>query len=144
MSRITVTRSIQAPVQRVFETVADVEGFSRAVPEIQEVEFLSDIRRGVGTRFRETRLMRGRKVVTELEVTEYEEDERVRLISDTSGVVWDSVFTVRPEADGTLLELTMEARPYKLLPKLTTPLLKGMITKALVADMDAVKVYCEG
>ena len=144
MSRVTVTRSIDAPVGRVFETVAKVEGFAEAVPDILEVEFLSDTKSGVGTRFRETRLMRGKKAATELEVTEYDEDQRVRLISDTGGTVWDSVFTVRPEGDGTLLELTMEARPYTLLARLTTPLFKGMITKALVADMDAVKAHCEG
>ena len=38
----------------------------------------------------------------------------------------------------------MDARPYKLLAKLTTPLTKGMFRKAIEKDMDAVKVYGEG
>jgi hypothetical protein len=82
VSSITATSTIEAPLEEVFETVADAEGFARAIPEILEVEFLSETRGGVGTRFRETRL--------------------------------------------------------------TTPLLKGMIAKAILADMDSVKAYCEG
>jgi len=143
MSRITVSRTIDASVERVFETVSNIEGFARAVPDIVKVEFLSEERRGVGTRFRETRVMKGREAATELVVTEYEPNRRVRLVSDTHGTVWDSVFTVTAQERGSLLELTMEARPYRLLTRLTTPLIKGMMKKALSADMDAVKAYCE-
>ena len=143
MSRISVTRNIQAPKAEVFETVSKIENFSKAVPDIVEVEFLSEARSGVGARFRETRLMGKRKASTVLEVTEYEENERIRLASDAGGTIWDSVFTVREEGDQTALELTMEARPYKLLAKLMMPLMKGILNKALAADMDAVKAYCE-
>ncbi len=143
MSRITVTRKIAAPVDRVFQTVSNIEGFSEAVPDILSVEFLSEQKIGVGARFKETRLMRGREASTILEVTEYVENDRVRLVTDTFGTVWDSVFTVKPDGEGTALELIMEARPYKLIPRILNPLMKGGMTKALSRDMDAVKVHCE-
>ena len=143
MSTMTSVRHIAAPTERVFSTVADIANFSKAVPHIVRVDFLSEQRVGVGTRFRETRLMNGREASTELEVTEYIEGERIRLVSDSQGTVWDSVFTVVPRAEGCELTLVMEARPYKLLAKLTTPLLKGFIAKALEKDMDAVKAWCE-
>ena len=41
------------------------------------------------------------------------------------------------------VELVMEAKPYKMAAKLTTPMIKGPLTKALEQDMDAVKAYCE-
>jgi len=143
MSTMTSVRHIAAPTERVFSTVADIANFSKAVPHIVRVDFLSEQRVGVGTRFRETRLMNGREASTELEVTEYIEGERIRLVSDSQGTVWDSVFTVVPRAEGCELTLVMDARPYKLLAKLTTPLLKGFIAKALEKDMDAVKAWCE-
>ena len=143
MTRTHVTRTISAPLDRVFDCVAHVENFQKAVPGIVNIEFLSDEHSGVGTRFRETRLMNGKEVTVELEVTEYVENEHIRIVSDTHGTVWDTVFRVSPAADQTTLDMTMDAKAYKLLPKLTNPLVKGMIQKAVEKDMDAVKVHCE-
>lgn len=143
MSRTTVTRTINAPIERVFETVAHIENFSKAVPEIIKTELLSEIEYGVGTRFRETRLMSGKQTSTELEVTEYVENDRVRIVSDAGGTVWDSVFEVAPVDGQVQLTLSMDANAYKLLSRLMNPLIKGMVKKALESDMDSVKIYCE-
>ena len=143
MTRTTVTRSIDAPLEVVFETISDIRNFSRAIPDIVNVEFLSDTQTGVGARFRETRLMRGREASTVLEVTEYVDDERIRLVSDSHGTVWDSEFTVRQHAGATELTLTMDARPHAFLARLMVPITRGMVQKALENDMDAVKRWCE-
>ena len=143
MTRTIVRRTIAAPVELVFQTVSDIGNFSQAVPDIVKVEFLSDVRSGVGTRFRETRATRGREMSTELEVTEYVENERIRVVSDTHGTVWDTVFTVSPIDGGTQLHMVMDAKAHKLLPKIMNPLTKPFLRKALEADMDAVKTYCE-
>ena len=146
MTRTTISRTIAAPVNAVFETVAEISNFTRAVPHIVRVEFLADQKVGVGTRFRETRVMRGREVATELEITEFVRNQRVRLVSDAGGTIWDSMFTVTPEGDGrgTRLDLVMEARPYRLVARLFVPLMRGAVAKAVAADMDAVKAYLEG
>ena len=136
---------ISAPIDRVFDIIADPVNFTRAVPQITKVEFLTDQRSGVGTRFRETRELRGREAATELEVTEYVVNERVRLVSRAGGTVWDSVFTVTPTEDfrDTRLDLVMEARPYRLLARVFVPLMKGVVAKAIAGDMDTVKAYLE-
>lgn len=143
MSTIKVTRRIQAPVKEVFQTISDIRNFSKAVPDIVDVEFLSEIKSGVGTRFRETREFKGREAKTELEVTEFIENEYIRIVSDTQGTIWDSLFTVTEKDKGCELTLEMEARPYKFFSKIMTPIMKGFISKALERDMDAVKEYCE-
>lgn len=145
MSRTTVTRHVAAPVERVFDVVADITNFEQAIPHIVKVEFLTEQRVGVGTRFRETRLVHGKEAATELEVTEYEPHEHVRLVADSHGCVWDSTFTTKPNDDGgTELTLVMEARPYKWTARLMTPLVSWMIKGAVAKDMDAVKAHCEG
>lgn len=96
MPRLTLVRSIDAPVERVFRTVADVTQFSQAIPHVVRVEFLSNVRSGIGARFRETRVTKGVEASTELEVTEYVENDRVRIVSEAGGAVWDTVFTVSP------------------------------------------------
>ncbi|MFQ5843425.1 MAG: SRPBCC family protein [Planctomycetota bacterium] len=143
MIRITVTRTIASPVEVVFATAADIRRFSKALPHIVRFEFLSEVRSGVGTRFRETRLMRGKEQTTELEVTEYIQDDRIRMVADSHGTVWDTVFTVAPNEGGTTLAMTMDARAYKLFPRLLNPLVMGMIKKAVERDMDLVKAFCE-
>ena len=143
MSTITVTRFIEAPKEKVFQTIADIRNFSKTVPDIVNVEFLTDQQYGVGTKFRETRDMNGREVSTELEVTELVENAHIRLVSDTMGTVWDSVFTVERREKGTELTLIMDAKAYKLLPKIINPFMKGFMKKALEKDMDAVKTDCE-
>ena len=147
MTRIAVSRTIAAPADVVFRTVADIENLPSTVGGVQRVEFLSERRSGVGTRFRETRLHKGREMVTELEVTEYAENQHVRMVADSHGTVWDSLFTVRPSRDpgGDHVELTitMDARAHKLLPKLLNPLLAGMFRKGMEKHMDEVKAFCE-
>ena len=143
MTRTTVTRSIDAPLEVVFDTISDIRNFSKAVPEIINVEFLSDVHSGVGTRFRETRLMRGREASTVLEVTDFVDDERIRLVADSHGAIWDSEFTVRQHGGATELTLTMDARPHGLLARLTIPATRGFVQKALEQDLDAVKRWCE-
>jgi len=39
--------------------------------------------------------------------------------------------------------MSMEARSYKLIPKIMNPLIKRMIKKMIEIDMDFVKVFCE-
>ncbi|QDU07023.1 SRPBCC family protein [Gimesia aquarii] len=143
MTRTTMTRTIDAPLEDVFNTVADISQYSEAVPHIVKIEFLTESKTGVGTRFRETRLMKGKEAATELEVTEYVENDRVRMVADSHGTVWDSLFTVRSENGKTNLTLIMEARAYKFLPRLMNPLIKGMVAKAVGMDMDMVKAHCE-
>ncbi len=144
MSRTEVQRTIAAPPDVVFAAVADVQHFSRAVDDIERVEFVSEIRAGLGTRFRETRVMRGREATVELEITEFAPPERVRFLSEAGGVQWDSVFEVEAAGDGsTRLALVMEATPLTFAARLLVPLMRGMVRKAIAADMDAVKAYCE-
>jgi len=144
MSNANVTRSINAPAAAVFHCVADIENFAQAIERITAVEFLSEQKIGVGTRFRETRVTDGREVTNELEVTEYVEGERVRIVTDTHGTLWDTVFTVDESGTVTELTLVMDARPYQLVSRLMVPLVMRAVCMGLTADMDAVKSYCEG
>lgn len=145
MTRTRVSRTIGAPVGAVFDLIADPVNYTRAVPQITKVEFLTGQRSGVGTRFRETRKMGSRDAATELEVTEYVTNERVRMVSDAGGTIWDSVFTVTPTGDGgaTKLDLVMEARPHRFLARVVVPLTRGIVARAVAGDMDAVKAYLE-
>lgn len=131
MTRTIVSRNIKATIDLVFKTVADITQFSRALPHIVKVEFLSDIKFGFGARFRETRLMKGKETATELKVTEYFENNLVRFVAEDHGIVWDTVFVVNREEGYTKLTVTMDAKAQKSLAKLIVFLISGTVKKEL-------------
>ncbi len=144
MSRTTVVRTIKAPIELVFETVAKIEMFSEAVPDVVEVVFLSESKSGVGTRYRETRTMGRRTASTDLEVIEYVPYKHARMVADQGGTVWDTVFAVQENGDGSVeLRVVMEAKAYKRTAKLMNPLVANFVRWAIEKDMDAVKSSCE-
>lgn len=143
MSVWSETIQIDAPVEFVFNTISTPEVFMEAVPQITAVEFLSETRTGVGTRFKETRLMKKREASTELEITEQEENALIRMVSEAGGTTWDSIFTTEELEGKTHLTLVMTATPHNFLSRLTVKLIKKMLQKTLKKDMEAIKSYCE-
>lgn len=143
MNPICVSRRIVAPLELVFRTISDVRNFRKAVPDITQIEFLTDQQVGAGTRFRETRSTKGREQTVDLEVLEYVENDRVRMVSDAGGTVWDTLFTVSEDSGTVLLEMQMDVKPHTLFARIVTPLIRGMVAKAVASDMGSVKEYCE-
>lgn len=143
MSITKTSRTISAPIDNVFQAISDINLYAQAIPHIVNVEILSEQKSGLGTRFRETRHMDKRQMVTELEITEYKVPHLVRFVSDEGGTVWDTVFTFEEHSGKTIMNMSMEAKPHKLLARLMNLVIKGFVQKAIEADMDAVKEYCE-
>ncbi|MFT7680295.1 MAG: hypothetical protein ACI8QC_004301 [Planctomycetota bacterium] len=144
MTSIAAERVFKVSPESVFTAISDVPGLPNTNPEIVEVEILSTQTSGVGTRFRELRRMGKRELVTELELTEWDPPRSVRMLADTHGTVWDTLFTVSPVEGGTLLKLDMDARAHALLPRLLNPLMKGLFRKGLVKHLDALESYFAG
>jgi uncharacterized protein YndB with AHSA1/START domain len=82
--RWIATRTIAAPAERVFQVIADPEESQRAIPEASAPEFLTERRRGVGTKFRATRTSKGKAQSFDMEVTELLPGDRVPWTSGSS------------------------------------------------------------
>ena len=143
MTQWKFSRTIDAPLEVVFAAISDAQNFAKNSEDIVRIEILSDTTAGVRTRFRETRRMGKREGTTDLEITELVENDHVRFVSDAGGTIWDTVFTVTAEGDQTRADVVMDARPYKLMARFVTPLIKGMVGKYMAKDMDRGKTYCE-
>lgn len=143
MKTIVATRTIAAPIETVFGAISGPEGFSKAVPHITKIEFVTEQKTGAGTKFLETRVMNGREMTHCLEIAEWIENQKVRMVSDAGGTVWDSSFTLRQNGDEVEMQMAMEAKPYKLMARLMGPLIRSMVVKGVEADMDSIKEYCE-
>jgi uncharacterized protein YndB with AHSA1/START domain len=141
--RWIAARTINAPADRVFRTVADPEEFHRAIPDGVSVVYLTAARSGVGTKFRATRMNRGKPAAFDQEVIEYVPDKHIRMHNETHGTLWIGMFDVTAQSAQSVLTLTMDSKTDRWLPRIMTRLIAPMVQKALEKDMDAVKAYCE-
>ena len=143
MTKVTVECDIAASQGRVFGVVSDIDSLPDRDPDVVRIEYLGEQLAGVGTRFRDVRMVRGKELHTDLEVTELEEPSRIRMVSDTHGTVWDTRYEVRPEAGASVLTITMEATAHASLPRLLNPLMKGMFRNGIKKHAKSLKAYCE-
>jgi hypothetical protein len=144
MATLRIARTIHAPTALVFKIVADPRHFAQAISGVTRIEFLSLTKCGLGTRFRQSRVLKGKEMTLDFDVTDYAENERVRIVNEIHGTRWDSVITLTPSNGSTELIMRMETTTRPLVPRLIMPLmLRLFIRKAVEKDFDAVKAFCE-
>jgi carbon monoxide dehydrogenase subunit G len=143
MATLVVKRHVEAPPETVFRAVAEPQCFAEAIQGVTRIEFLSATTSGAGTRYRQSRSMNDKQYTMDFEITEFVPSQRVRIVNETHGTVWDSVFTLLPSGGGTDLTMRMETQSKPLLARIMMPLVTSMIRGAVEKDLDAVKSYCE-
>lgn len=143
MAAFGASREIEAPVEEVFNAVANIEEFRKVVPDIIDVQFLSDQHSGVGTRFIETRVIGKKTGKTELEVVEYQPYRRARLVAEAGGSTWDTVYDLEPAGTGTRVTMTMTATAHTVRARMLNKIIASTVGRAIERDLDAVKEYCE-
>jgi carbon monoxide dehydrogenase subunit G len=138
--KISVSETIDAPPADVFKFVSNPVLMSKAFPEsVKKMEVLSENDQGVGSRFRETRLLRGREDVIEIETVEYVENEKVLSVAETGGSLWYTGFAVAPVAAGTLLTVSMEAQAKNLFVRIANFCMKPWLKKGGAEEVQAIK-----
>jgi hypothetical protein len=143
---MVLTKHIAAPPKRVFDAVADVATLPMRIPEIKAVEMLTTGHVGVGTKFKETRMMFGKETSETFEITEFSPPAKLTMKAVSCGVEYTAEHRFKPDRGGTLLELEMRHRALTLYAKLFRPLgwlMGGMMRKALAKDLDALAAAVE-
>ena len=139
-------RTVNAPLDRVFSIYADFENAANRIDGIERVELLTDAPIGVGTKFRETRMMFGRESTEEMEVTVFEPNQKYTVEALSCGAHFLTEFRFQPEGNGTKVEFEMRTRAVSIFAKLMSPLgifFAGSMKKCFMADIDQLKDYCE-
>jgi carbon monoxide dehydrogenase subunit G len=146
MTVIQVSTTIDAPIETVFALFSDLEHAPERIKAIKKLELLTPGPVGVGTRFRETRVLFGKEATEEMYFTVFEPSRRYEVRADSCGAAYRSVYEFRPQGSGTVVDVTFEARPVTLFAKLMAPvafLMKGMLKKCLTADVEDLKRFAE-
>ena len=106
MTPITVTDILAAPVEDVFKAFTDLEHQAGRVSGIKGIEVLTTGGFRLGTRWRETREVRGRTDDAEMEVTQFAQNAGYTITHEKAGVRIDTVFAFAPAGDGTKVSIT--------------------------------------
>lgn len=109
VAQISGRLHIAAPPDLVFDTVADARNEPSFNPEMREVELLTPLPIGPGTRF----LARLGRAGTEMlvEVVEFDRPNRLGLRTTSSMMTTSGGLTFTQAGDGTLMAWDWEARP---------------------------------
>jgi carbon monoxide dehydrogenase subunit G len=136
-----VQRVVGAPAERVWEIVADVANSADVVSAIESVELVvgpSPV--GVGTTWRETRLMMGRRATEEMTVSAVDPGRSYTVRAHVGGTEMESTVSVDPEGvDEAIVRITVASRSTsagsRLLGATVGRAFGGTIRKALEADL---------
>jgi len=144
MVQVVAEKLIPGDPAEVFLAFADPNRAVEIVPCIQSVERLPGPLEGVGARFKETRKHGKKDMTMEFEVTEYDAQNSQRIKCMEHGTMWDSRFTFKGAAGGTLVRIEMNALGMSMLPRLLNPLMKPLFRKGIQGHLDAVHEFFEG
>ena len=147
MVKYTLGRDVDAPPERVFNLASDFAGSPERISGIERVEILTDGPVGVGTRFKETRIIFKREATEEMEVTEFEPPHRYRLMAESCGCRYQTDILVKPKpGGGSRIEFEFVPTPLTMTAKVMSfvfrPLMKSML-KLMERDLDDVKRAAE-
>jgi carbon monoxide dehydrogenase subunit G len=142
MNAMTVSRHVDAPTDRVWAVLTDLEHSAEVVGAIESVEVHTGAGFDVGTRWTETRTMMGRSASETMEVTALDPGRSYVVETDSGGTHYRSEFLIVPDGGGTALTMTFGGQPSGLVGTILAAtlgrLVAGMTRKALVADLDDI------
>lgn len=148
MKPIRVSRDVNAPASVVWGIITDLEGSVETISGIEKVEILAGDSFGVGTSWRETRTMFGKKATEEMTVTEVTEGESYVVIARPDGANYRTVMSILPTGE-TACTVSMEfgANPKGTMTRFMGAtmgkMFEGATKKALQRDLDDIAAVAE-
>lgn len=143
MKTLKVARTTQATPAQLWNAITDLDRWADRISGITDVTRLDDgTGFGVGTRWRETRIMFGKETTEEMEVTAIDEGRSYTVEAGSRGADYTSVWAVEPRGDETELSMTFSGEPTSLIAKLMAmtlgKLFEGATRKAMEKDFDDI------
>ncbi len=146
MTSLTCSVRIRASQEKVFDAISDLEHLADRIAGVEAVEVLTEGPIGVGTRWRETRIMMKKKCTEEMEIVEFDPPRSLRMSADNCGCHYDTAMTVTPDGEEMVLEMSFKGTPQTFMAKCMMPLAKlmmGPMRKLMDKDLADIKRYIE-
>jgi hypothetical protein len=148
MAALEVTHDIKADAEAVWSIVIGLDDWVDVIRAIENVERLDDGEGfGLGTTWRETRTMFGKKATEEMEVTEFDDGRRYATAAESHGSKYFSEISVEPADGGCRITMGFRGEPQSTLAKVMDVtvgrLFIGATRKALARDLADIGAAAE-
>jgi len=146
MARCEVATEIARPAHEVFAALARIESLPEVVSSIVSVDMLTEGPVGVGTRFRETRVLFGKEASEVMEFSRFEPPREFEFVAESHGARYVTTTRVVDVSGGSRVEMSFEATPISAVAKLMRPLaglMLGACRKAMRGDIEDIKAALE-
>lgn len=143
------SHSSSATPERVWSVLTDLEGSPGRISGILSVERLDDGSEfGVGTKWKETRVMFGREASEVMEVTSVEPGSSYTVESDGKGAKYVSTMAVAPSAEGgSTVSMSFGGEPTGLVSRILSATLgklaAGATRKMIEQDLKDIAAAAE-
>ena len=128
MAGFKMSEWISRPPHDVFDFITTPDNAPKVVQSVKSMVKLTEGPVRVGTRYRETRLMRGKEGHAELEVVACEPNQNYAVKNVTDGIETVYQYTFHPESNGTRVDLVCEVKAGGV-KKLIIPLVVSELKK---------------
>jgi carbon monoxide dehydrogenase subunit G len=142
MNGFELSEHIATSPKDVFHVLADPTRAKEFLPNIKESTQLTDGPIGVGTRFRETRVVGGREASADLLVTVYEPDTHIGISTEAEGITVEYHYRLSPEGAGTRLTWICELEASRL-RRMMLPMVAAIMKKEDGNHLKQLKAYLE-
>ncbi len=147
MGPITASKHLRAPLETVWEVMAEFDNAADRIQAIVKLEVLTDGPVGLGTRFRETRIMFKKEATEEMEITAWDPPNSYTTEADGCGCHYTTVITCEGDGDGTKVTISMSIAPLttfgKIMGALMGLMMKSAGAKAFAKDLEDLKAFVE-
>ena len=148
MTTLEVAHDIKADAEAVWSIVTGMDDWVDVVEAIESVERLDDGEGfGLGTTWRETRTMFGKKATEDMEVTEFDDGRRYATAAESHGSKNFSEVSVEPTDGGCRITTGFRGEPQSTLAKVMDVtvgrLFMGATRKALARDLADIGAAAE-
>lgn len=147
MATVRLKERVNAPAKHIFGVMTDISNSPEHISGINSVDMLSEGPVGVGTRWKETRVMFGKEATEEMWITEFVENESYTVEAESCGAKYKTLFKFEHVDNYTTdVNMEMQVTPVSFAAKLMAPLsffMKGMVVKAIRKDIKDASAVCE-
>jgi hypothetical protein len=147
MGKMNVSIDVAATPEQAWAVYSDLANAAGRIKGIERIEIITEGPLGVGTKWRETRIMMKKETTEEMEITEWVPCSHYTVYSDSCGSDFVSTVRVTPTGEGCTVAMEMNIKGRTLMGKLMMPLgwlMAGVAKKCMRADLEDLKRHLEG
>jgi hypothetical protein len=144
--KVKANCTINATKVEVFNAFSDLKNLANNVRAIKGIELLTPGDVGIGSKFKETRVMFGKESSETMEITKFSPPDYFKEEAQSNGMHYVTEWRFIDQGNKTTVSIDFSGTATTLTAKLLNVLfyfMKGGMKKAFLADMDDLKKMLE-